>query len=73
MYVHELLMRARQDELHRAATQHRLAAEAKRLRPSLAVRLARRAGQRRSLRTVSAGARSAAAARAAAWPEGGSR
>lgn len=44
MYLHDLLMRARQDELLQAAAQHRLAADARREQPSVAVRLPRRAG-----------------------------
>src|SRR5258708_20718915 len=74
MYMHELLIRARQDELLRAAAQHRLAADVRRARPSVAVRLAGRAGRHRSpLRTVWAGARPAVAARSAAWPQGDAR
>src|SRR5258708_10345275 len=71
MYMHELLIRARQDELLRAAAQHRLAADVRRARPSVAVRLAGRAGRHRSpLRTVWAGARPAVAARSPALPPG---
>ncbi len=39
MYLHELLIKARQEDLLRAAAQHRLAAEARCARPSAAVRL----------------------------------
>src|SRR5258707_4143651 len=63
MYMHELLIRARQDELLRAAAQHRLAADVRRARPSVAVRVAGRAGRHRSpLRTGWAGARPAVGA-----------
>src|SRR5258708_4344286 len=69
MYMHELLIRARQAELLRAAAQHRLAADVRRARPSVAVRVAGRAGRRPSPPGAAwAGAQPAAPARAPAAP-----
>jgi hypothetical protein len=74
MYLHELLMKARQEDLLRALAQRRLAAEARRARPTGAVRLPWLDLGRPRLLMTWAGERSAVAARCRAWPpEGGSR